>query len=70
MNYLKLPTHLNRRQVIQLMGMSGIGYLLSSCSNEGYKLSKWVTKVTFASQIPKGGKGYWEEQGYEWFSGI
>jgi DMSO/TMAO reductase YedYZ molybdopterin-dependent catalytic subunit len=36
----------------------------------GYKLSKWVTKVTFASQIPKGGKGYWEEQGYEWFAGI
>ena len=36
----------------------------------GYKLSKWVTKVTFTSQIPKGGKGYWEEQGYEWFGGI
>jgi DMSO/TMAO reductase YedYZ molybdopterin-dependent catalytic subunit len=36
----------------------------------GYKQSKWVTKVTFASQIPKGGKGYWEEQGYEWFGGI
>jgi DMSO/TMAO reductase YedYZ molybdopterin-dependent catalytic subunit len=36
----------------------------------GYKLSKWVTKVTFVSQIPKGGKGYWEEQGYEWFGGI
>ncbi len=36
----------------------------------GYKLSKWVTKVTFTSQIPKGGKGYWEEQGYERFGGI
>jgi DMSO/TMAO reductase YedYZ molybdopterin-dependent catalytic subunit len=36
----------------------------------GYKLSKWVTKVTFVSRIPKGGKGYWEEQGYEWFGGI
>jgi DMSO/TMAO reductase YedYZ molybdopterin-dependent catalytic subunit len=36
----------------------------------GYKQSKWVTKVTFVSQIPKGGKGYWEEQGYEWFGGI
>jgi DMSO/TMAO reductase YedYZ molybdopterin-dependent catalytic subunit len=36
----------------------------------GYKQSKWVTKVTFTSQIPKGGKGYWEEQGYEWFGGI
>jgi DMSO/TMAO reductase YedYZ molybdopterin-dependent catalytic subunit len=36
----------------------------------GYKQSKWVTKVTFTSQIPKGGKGYWEEEGYEWFGGI
>jgi DMSO/TMAO reductase YedYZ molybdopterin-dependent catalytic subunit len=36
----------------------------------GYKLSKWVTKVTFTSQIPMGGKGYWEEQGYEWFGSI
>jgi DMSO/TMAO reductase YedYZ molybdopterin-dependent catalytic subunit len=36
----------------------------------GYKLSKWVTKVSFVSQIPKGGRGYWEEQGYEWFGGI
>jgi DMSO/TMAO reductase YedYZ molybdopterin-dependent catalytic subunit len=36
----------------------------------GYKQSKWVTKVSFVSQIPKGGKGYWEEQGYEWFGGI
>jgi DMSO/TMAO reductase YedYZ molybdopterin-dependent catalytic subunit len=36
----------------------------------GYKQSKWVTKVTFASKIPQGGKGYWEEQGYEWFGGI
>jgi DMSO/TMAO reductase YedYZ molybdopterin-dependent catalytic subunit len=36
----------------------------------GYKLSKWVTRISFVSQIPKGGKGYWEEQGYEWFGGI
>jgi DMSO/TMAO reductase YedYZ molybdopterin-dependent catalytic subunit len=36
----------------------------------GYKQSKWVTKISFVSQIPNGGKGYWEEQGYEWFGGI
>lgn len=36
----------------------------------GYKLSKWVTKISFVSQIPQGGKGYWEEQGYEWFGGV
>ena len=36
----------------------------------GYKQSKWVTKISFVSQIPTGSKGYWEEQGYEWFGGI
>jgi DMSO/TMAO reductase YedYZ molybdopterin-dependent catalytic subunit len=36
----------------------------------GYKQSKWVTKISFVNQIPRGGKGYWEEQGYEWFGGI
>jgi DMSO/TMAO reductase YedYZ molybdopterin-dependent catalytic subunit len=36
----------------------------------GYKQSKWVTQVTFSSQIPSGRKGYWEDQGYEWFGGI
>jgi DMSO/TMAO reductase YedYZ molybdopterin-dependent catalytic subunit len=36
----------------------------------GYKQSKWVTQVTFSSQIPSGKKGYWEDQGYEWFGGI
>lgn len=36
----------------------------------GYKQSKWVTQVTFSSKIPQGRKGFWEEQGYEWFAGI
>jgi DMSO/TMAO reductase YedYZ molybdopterin-dependent catalytic subunit len=36
----------------------------------GYKQSKWVTQVTFSSQIPQGRKGYWEDQGYEWFGGV
>ncbi len=36
----------------------------------GYKQSKWVTQVTFSSQIPTGRSGYWEDQGYEWFGGI
>ena len=34
MNRLKLPININRRQAIQLLGMSSIGYLLGSCSNE------------------------------------
>jgi DMSO/TMAO reductase YedYZ molybdopterin-dependent catalytic subunit len=49
---------------------NGAPLRLASPIKLGYKQSKWVTKVTFASQIPKGGKGYWEEQGYEWFGGI
>jgi hypothetical protein len=34
MNRIKLPNHLTRRQAIQLLGISGIGYLLNSCSSE------------------------------------
>jgi DMSO/TMAO reductase YedYZ molybdopterin-dependent catalytic subunit len=35
----------------------------------GYKQSKWVTKVTVMNQLPTK-KGYWEDQGYEWFGGL
>jgi DMSO/TMAO reductase YedYZ molybdopterin-dependent catalytic subunit len=49
---------------------NGAPLRLASPIKLGYKQSKWVTKVTFISQIPQGGKGYWEEQGYEWFGGI
>ena len=33
----------------------------------GYKLTKYVTKVTFTADRPG---GYWEDQGYPWFGGI
>jgi DMSO/TMAO reductase YedYZ molybdopterin-dependent catalytic subunit len=49
---------------------NGAPLRLASPIKLGYKQSKWVTKVTFVSQIPQGDKGYWEEQGYEWFGGI
>ena len=49
---------------------NGAPLRLASPIKLGYKLSKWVTQVTFSSQIPPGRKGYWEEQGYEWFGGI
>ncbi len=42
---------------------------LASPIKLGYKLSKWVTQITFLSQKPKA-LGYWEDQGYEWFGGI
>lgn len=35
----------------------------------GYKQSKWVTRVTVLNQLPLK-KGYWEDQGYEWFGGL
>jgi DMSO/TMAO reductase YedYZ molybdopterin-dependent catalytic subunit len=35
----------------------------------GYKQSKWVTQVTLVSQLSLF-KGYWEDQGYEWFAGL
>jgi DMSO/TMAO reductase YedYZ molybdopterin-dependent catalytic subunit len=35
----------------------------------GYKQSKWVTRVTLMNQLPSK-KGYWEDQGYEWFGGL
>jgi DMSO/TMAO reductase YedYZ molybdopterin-dependent catalytic subunit len=35
----------------------------------GYKQSKWVTRVTLTSKLTNF-KGYWEDQGYEWFAGL
>jgi DMSO/TMAO reductase YedYZ molybdopterin-dependent catalytic subunit len=35
----------------------------------GYKQSKWVTRLTFTRELaPR--KGFWEDQGYEWFAGL
>jgi DMSO/TMAO reductase YedYZ molybdopterin-dependent catalytic subunit len=33
----------------------------------GYKLTKYLTSVTFTSERPG---GYWEDQGYPWFGGV
>ncbi|WP_414543585.1 molybdopterin-dependent oxidoreductase [Nostoc sp. CCY0012] len=35
----------------------------------GYKQSKWVTKISLVSNLSQF-KGYWEDQGYDWFAGI
>jgi DMSO/TMAO reductase YedYZ molybdopterin-dependent catalytic subunit len=35
----------------------------------GYKQSKWVTQITFLNDLMPT-KGYWEDQGYEWFGGL
>lgn len=33
----------------------------------GYKLTKYLTRITFTDQKPG---GYWEDQGYPWFAGV
>jgi len=33
----------------------------------GYKLTKYLTRITFTDQRPG---GYWEDQGYPWFGGV
>lgn len=35
----------------------------------GYKLSKWVTRISFMADLPEQ-QGYWEDRGYEWFGGL
>ena len=42
---------------------------LTSPVKLGYKQSKWVTQIILTTQLmPQ--KGYWEDQGYEWFAGL
>ena len=33
----------------------------------GYKLTKYLTAMTFTRERPG---GYWEDQGYPWFGGV
>lgn len=35
----------------------------------GYKQSKWVTRVTFTNELLEK-RGYWVDDGYEWFAGL
>lgn len=48
---------------------NGAPLRLASPVKLGYKQSKWVTRITFMNQL-RPQKGYWEDQGYEWFGGI
>ena len=48
---------------------NGAPLRLASPIKLGYKKSKWVTRVSFLSELPKK-KGYWEDEGYEWFGGL
>lgn len=48
---------------------NGAPLRLASPIKLGYKQSKWVTQITLASYLSPF-KGYWEDQGYEWFAGL
>ncbi len=48
---------------------NGAPLRLASPVKLGYKQSKWVTQITFLNDLMPM-KGYWEDQGYEWFGGL
>ena len=48
---------------------NGAPLRLASPIKLGYKQSKWVTRITLLSHLLPS-KGYWEDQGYEWFGGL
>ena len=48
---------------------NGAPLRLSSPIKLGYKQSKWVTRITLTDHLTPT-KGYWEDQGYEWFAGL
>jgi len=48
---------------------NGAPIRLASPIKLGYKQSKWVTQITLVSNLLPI-KGYWEDQGYEWFAGL
>ncbi len=48
---------------------NGAPIRLASPVKLGYKQSKWVTQIKLVSNLSPA-KGYWEDQGYEWFGGL
>jgi DMSO/TMAO reductase YedYZ molybdopterin-dependent catalytic subunit len=52
-----------------LPAANGAPLRLASPIKLGYKLSKWVTAVTVTDKLTTK-RGYWEDQGYDWFASI
>ncbi len=52
-----------------LSAENGAPLRLASPIKLGYKQSKWVTQIVLTKQLMPM-KGYWEDQGYEWFGGL
>jgi DMSO/TMAO reductase YedYZ molybdopterin-dependent catalytic subunit len=63
------------RQTIVAIGMNGhplppdhgAPARLYTSVKLGYKMVKWLDRVTFT---PERSGGYWEDQGYEWYAGV
>lgn len=52
-----------------LLSDNGAPLRLASPIKLGYKQSKWVTRITLVNRLTPS-KGYWEDQGYEWYGGL
>ena len=50
-----------------LMSDHGAPLRLYAPHKIGYKLTKYITTVTFTDERPG---GHWEDQGYPWFGGV
>lgn len=48
---------------------NGAPLRLASPIKLGYKQSKWVTRITLVDHLLPS-RGYWEDQGYEWYAGL
>ena len=62
-----LATHMNGEP---LPAQNGAPLRLATPIKLGYKLSKWVTAIRVEPTLMASRKGYWEDQGYEWFAGL
>lgn len=51
----------------ELMPDHGAPLRLYAPHKLGYKLTKYLTRITFTAERPG---GYWEDQGYPWFAGV
>jgi DMSO/TMAO reductase YedYZ molybdopterin-dependent catalytic subunit len=51
----------------ELMPDHGAPLRLYAPHKLGYKLTKYLTRITFTAEQPG---GYWEDQGYPWFGGV
>ncbi len=61
-----LATHMNGAP---LPAANGAPVRLATPIKLGYKLSKWVTGLKLMASLGDR-RGYWEDQGYEWFAGL